>query len=90
MTAVLLDSRIQGSTGWVSVRTGAFVLVSRMEEGDRLRVSFMPSGEDLLVEESGCLPLPKEAKFLKIKHEEAAAREKGIVGVCVDIVKKRS
>lgn len=90
MTAVLLDSRIQGSTGWVSVRTGAFVLVSKMVEGDRLRVSFMPSGEELLVEESGCLPLPKDAKYLRIKHEEVAAREKGDIGVCVDIVKKES
>lgn len=90
MTAVLLDSKIQGSTGWISVRTGAFVLISRMSEGDRLRVSFMPGGDELLIVESGCLPLPKEAKFLRIKHEETAVRVKGDAGVCVDIVRKES
>jgi hypothetical protein len=90
MTAVLLDSRIQGSTGWVSLRTGAFVLVSGVETGDKLRVSFMPGGEELLIAESGTFSLPSEAKFLKIKHEEVALREKGRTGVCVDVVKKGS
>lgn len=90
MTAVLLDSRIQGSTGWISLRTGRFVLVSGMETGDKLRVSFMPGGEDLLVEESGTFSLPDGVKFLRIQHEEAVPRAKGVQGVCVDIVSKGS
>lgn len=90
MTAVMLDSRVAGSTGWISLRTGRFVRVSRLETGDRLRVSFMPGGEDLLVEESGTFSLPQEAKFLQIKHEEAVVRAKGVQGVCVDIVSKGS
>lgn len=90
MTAVLLDSRVQGSTGWVSARTGAFILVSNVETGDKLRVSFMPGGEELLIEASGTFSLPKDAKFLKIKHEEAVPRAKGVQGVCVDIVQKGS
>ncbi len=90
MTAVLLDSRMQGSTGWISLRTGRFVRASNVETGDKLRVSFMPGGEDLLVEESGTFSLPKDAKFVRIQHEEAVPRAKGVQGVCVDLVSKGS
>lgn len=89
MTAVLLDSKIIGATGWISVRRGSFLIVSGIEAGDRLGVSFMPEEEELFVEENGCFPLPKGTSHVRIEHYEAAVRENGSKGVDVDIVKKR-
>jgi hypothetical protein len=61
-----------------------------MEIGDKLKISFIPEMEELLVEESGSFPLPQNVRFVRIEHEEVASRINGVNGVCVDLVRKRA
>ncbi|MGD9631358.1 MAG: hypothetical protein AB7V18_19135 [Pyrinomonadaceae bacterium] len=89
MTAVLLESRRLGSTGWIAVRDGHALSVSGMEEGDRLMASFLPEEEGLLIEASGRFPLPASAKFVQVIHQEVATRVSKVGGVCVDIIRIR-
>lgn len=89
MTAVLLQSRKLGTTGWIAVRGGHALAVSGMEEGDKLKASFLPEEEGLLIEASGRFPLPAGVKFVQVIHLEAATRVSKVGGVSVDIIQMR-
>ena len=85
MTAVLLQSVKKGSTGWICLRRGNRLQVSGMEEGGRLRASFIPPGEELSIDEDGYFPFPAEAEHVQLEHMDLGSRANGN-GVNVDLV----
>ncbi len=86
MTAVLLHSIKEGSTGWISLRRGNHLRVAGMEEGDLLMGFFKPQGDPLSFAADGEYLLPASAGHVRIEHQEIATRMNG-GGVNVDLVK---
>lgn len=84
MTAVLLDSRKNGSSGWVSIRTNTHLKAEGIQAGDALRLHFKPEGE-LSVDEDGIFPIPQGVEFVRVEHIIANGN-----GVSVDLLRKAS
>lgn len=60
-----------------------------MEGGDRLRVTFRPTAEEVpSIVEDGYFQLPDGIEYVMVEHVQVAARKNG--GVCVDLIRRKA